>query len=546
MIRRSVIVLNILLCAILVLSVTACNAPTGEEAVRGQVEVTPAEPTSEPEEPEEMVVLDLCSLLTEEEVGQVLGVEVTASDEMGFANCSYTSADPSIPYSVSVSSAQGIEAKELNLVGVQLLLAFAVDAEALEPINQLVENAEDMTVWEVVDGVINFQEGMGAIISPVTELGEQAKWIWNPIGSYGTLMWVESETYISFNMMGMEEPSAREFAIALAPLAEGRLPGAFTVSTSGEFGGGFHFEYSSEDEAQEIVIPQQEPSGPPAVWVTTSYGETVAHIDPETNMVVSTINLGKGLADIVAGLDYLFVANSDRSSLIWIDPISETVMQEIPIESGTHLKLSLDDEYLYVGAPRWGSVEVRQRTTGDLVAQMVYANCWDIEVSEYGLWSTSGAEQEIIVDIALNTWEEANRFEPGGAVSYIKFYEGFYWLGVRDDIHKVLKVDPQTYDVVGELAIDAGEQYMSALGVGENGVWVGFSEGMMVKVDPASVEEVLRVWGLQNPVGIVGGYGSVWVTHIADDAVARLDPQTLGTIAVISVDQAPYGISLNP
>jgi hypothetical protein len=544
--RRIAVVATIFLFAIFISSITACNAPTAEEPVRGQVEVTPPKPTPVPEEPEEMVVLDLCSLLSVEEVGQVLGVEVTASDEMGFANCSYTSADPTIPYSVSVSSAQGIEAKELNLVGVQLLLAFAADPDALDEITQLVENAADLTVWEVVEGVVNFQEGLGSVITPVTELGDQARWIWNPMVGYGTLMWVEGETYISFNMMGMEESTSRESAVELAPIAKERLPGAFTVSTSGEFGGGFHFEYSSEDEPSEVALPQEQLSGPPAVWVTTDYGETVAHIDPETNMVVSTINLGKGLADIVAGLDYLFVANSDRSSLIWIDPIQETVVLEIPIESSTHLKLSLDAKYLYVGAPRWGSIEVRQRGTGDLVKQMVYANCWDIEVSEYGLWSITGAEQEIVVDIALDTWEESGRFEPGGGVSYIKFYQGYYWLGIRDDLHKVLKVDPETYDIVGELAIDAGEQYMSALGVGENGVWVGFSEGMLVKVDPASVTEVARVWGLENPVGIVGGYGSVWVTHIADDAVARLDPISMGTIAVISVDQTPYGISLNP
>jgi hypothetical protein len=512
------------------------------------VEVTPAKSTpvpQEPDEPEEIQVLDLCTLLSEGEVGEVIGVEVTASDEMGVANCTYASSDPNMPYSVSVSSAQGIEAKELNLVGVQLLLAFAADPDALEEITQLVENAADLTVWEVVEGVVNFQEGLGSVITPVTELGDQARWIWSPMVGYGTLMWVEGETYISFNMMGMEESTSRDSAVELAPIAKERLPGAFTVSTSGEFGGGFQFEYSSESEPVEMITPET-PSGPPAVWVTTDYGETLAHIDPETNMVVSTINLGKGLADIVAGLDYLFVANSDRSSLIWIDPIQEIVVQEIPIESSTHLKLSLDAEYLYVGAPRWGSIEVRQRATGDLVERMTYANCWDIEVSEYGLWSITGAEQEIVVDIALDTWEESGRIQPGGAVSYIKFYQGYYWLGVRDDLHKVLKVDPETYEIVGELEIDAGEQYMSALGVGENGVWVGFSEGMLVKVDPASVAEVSRVWGLENPVGIVGGYGSVWVTHIADDAVARLDPISMGTIAVISVDQTPYGISLNP
>jgi YVTN family beta-propeller protein len=548
MARCKISILFIFLSAILILFLAACNAPASEEPVRGQVEVTPAKPTSVPEEPEEIIVLDLCTLLTEDEVAQVLGLDVTSSDEMGVANCTYTSSDPTLPYSVSVSSAQGIEAKELNLVGIQLLLAFAPDPSALESISQLVENAESLSVLEVVQGVIEFQDEIGAEVSPVDTLDEHAQWIWNPMGSYGTLMWVEGDTYLSFNMLGMEEASGREYAIALAPLAKERLPAAFTVSTTGEFGGGFTFEYSSESEPSDITVtePDRAPSGPPAVWVTNSYGGTVSHIDPETNTVVSTIDVGKGPHDIVANLDTLIISNSDRSSLIWIDPVQERIVQEISLESGTHLKLSLDEDYLYVGAPRWGSLQIRELATGDLVEQMVYANCWDVEVSDHGLWLISGAEQELIADLSLGTWEEANIFEPGGSVSYIKFYKGYYWLGVRDELHKVLKVDAQTYEIVAEVAIDAGEQYMSALGVGENGVWVGFSEGMMVKIDPVSVQELLRVWGMENPVGIVGGYGSVWVTHIADDAVARLDPETLGLIAVISVDTAPYGIALNP
>jgi hypothetical protein len=173
------------------------------------VEVTPANPSPIPDEPEEMVVLDLCSLLTEEEVAKVLTVEVTASDEMGFANCSYTSADPTLPYSVSVSSAQGIEAKELNLVGVQLLLAFAADADALEPINQLVENAEDLSVWEIVCrgfvGVGNrgwgdqFPGGDGSNHLPRDRIGGTGKVdlesngrLWNiDVGRWGDLSFVQ-------------------------------------------------------------------------------------------------------------------------------------------------------------------------------------------------------------------------------------------------------------------------------------------------------------------------------------------------------------------
>jgi streptogramin lyase len=368
------------------------------------------------------------------------------------------------------------------------------------------------------------------------------------MGGYGTLMWVSGETYLSFNMLGMDPSEGEDFALELAPVAMERLPAAFTVSTTGEFGGGFTFEYSSGGEAQQPAMPEAEPlpSGPPAVWVNTTYGGTITHIDPQTNSVVSRIEIGEGLHDIVAGLDYLFVSHGDRSSLIWIDPILETIVQEIPIESSTHLKLSLDAEYLYIGAPRWGTLEVRHRSTGELIERMTYTNAWDVEVSEYGLWFTNGPEQEFIVDLNIGSWDEDTLFEPGGAISYIKYYKGHYWLGVRQEVHKVLKVNPSTHEIVAEIVIDAGEQYMSAMGVGEGGVWVGFSQGMLVKVDPQTGMEVLRVWGLDNPVSIAGGYGGVWVSYIAEDAVARLDPETLDPVAVISVDKAPYAIALNP
>jgi hypothetical protein len=531
-----------------VLGLSACNAPTEGEPVRGQIEVIPAQPTAMPDTPEVRVVLDLCSLLTEDEVAEEIGVPVTASADMGIANCTYTSTDTGSPYSVSVSSAQGIEAKELNLVGVQLLLAFASDQAALNSINQLVEQAETLSVWEVVDGVIQFQEDLGMEVKALESLGERARWIWNAMGGYGTLMWVQGETYLSLSIMGIDPGDAEVFALALAQLAAPRLPKAFTVSTTGEFGGGFTFEYSSEPEPAQTTKLEGEMTrtGPPAVWVTTSYGGTIAYIDPQSNSLASSISVGKGLHDIVAGLDYIFVSNGDTSSLLWVDPVFQSVINEIPIESGSHLKLSLDDEYLYIGAPRWGAVEVRRRNTGELIERMTYANCWDVEVSQHGLWLINGPEQEYIVDLNLGSWDEDLVFEPGGSISYIKYYRGYYWLGVKQDVHKILKVDPVSHEIVAELAIDAGEQYMSAMGVGESGVWVGFSEGMLVKIDPESMMERLRVWGMENPVWIIGGYGGVWVSYIAEDAVARLDPETLDPVAIISVDQAPYAIALNP
>jgi YVTN family beta-propeller protein len=545
---RSILQKIIFGCAtfLLVLMLVGCNFPGAPIAAPEPTEPPPPSPTEIIETPTP-VVLDLCTLLTDEEVQQAVGAAVESSSDMGVANCTYSAVGSDVPLSVGVSAAQGIEAKTLNMVGIQLILLFASDPSAFESLNELNENAESMSVWEVIEATIQFQDDLGAEVSPVEELGAQARWIWNPTG-YGTLMIVEDQTYLSFTMTGFEPEAGRQTAIALAPLAKDRLPVAFTVSTSGEFGGGFQFEMSEEMPTVEVAFPQPTPipSGPPAVWVTNNTGGTISHIDPATNQVVNTIWLKKGLVDIVASHDYLFVANSDESSVVWIDPVSETVSMEVPIDIGTHLKLDVDPSYLYVTGPRWGQVQIRDRITGDLIEEFVYTNCWDIAVSEYGIWFPTGAEQESVVHLDLTTRREVNQFTPGGGgVSYVKFYEGYYWLGIHGEPHKVLKVDPQTYELVAELSVETS-QYMSALGVGEGAVWAGFSEGMLIKVDPESGQELQRVNITTNPVGIAAGYGSVWTTHIADHFVSRLDSETLQLIATITVGENPFGIALNP
>jgi DNA-binding beta-propeller fold protein YncE len=533
-------------CAVflLVLVLTGCNFPGASTAAPEPTEPPLPGPTEIIETPVP-VVLDLCTLLTDEEVQEAVGAAVESSSDMGVANCTYTTVGGDVSLSVNVSAAQGIEAKTLNMVGVQLILLFAGDPSALESLNELNENAESMSVWEVVLATIQFQEDLGAEVSSVEELGAQARWIWNP-GGYGTLMIVDDQTYLSFTMIGFEPEAGRQTAIDLEPLAKERLPVAFTVSTSGEFGGGFQFEMSDEEPTAEPTLPQPTPtpSGPPAVWVTNNTGGTISHIDPATNQVVNTIWLKKGLVDIVASHDYLFVANSDESSVVWIDPVTESVHMELPIDIGTHLKLDIDPSYLYVTGPRWGQLQIRDRTTGDLIEEFVYANCWDVAASEYGIWFPTGGEQESVVHLDPATRREVSQFTPGGGgVSYVKFYEGYYWLGIHGEPHKVLKVDPQTYELVAEFSVETS-QYMSAMGVGESAVWVGFSEGMLIKIDPQSGQELQRVNITTNPVGIAAGYGSVWTTHIADHVVTRLDSETLQLITTIPVGQNPFGIAL--
>ena len=205
-------------CTILLLLISGCNFP-GVAAPTELPTEPPAPTATEILETPTPVVLDLCTLLTDEEAQQAMGAAVESSADMGVANCTYATIGTDLPQSVSVSSAQGMEAKTLNLVGVQLILAFAPDQSALGALTELVDNAENLSVWEIVKGTIDFQEDLGSQVSPVEELGSQALWVWNP-AEYGTLMIVEGETYLSFNVFGFDGEEARRIAVSLAPIAQ--------------------------------------------------------------------------------------------------------------------------------------------------------------------------------------------------------------------------------------------------------------------------------------------------------------------------------------
>jgi YVTN family beta-propeller protein len=529
-------------CTILLLLISGCNFPGAAPPTEPPTEL-PAPTATEILETPTPVVLDLCTLLTDEEAQQAMGAAVESSADMGVANCTYSTIGTDLPQSVSVSSAQGMEAKTLNLVGVQLILAFAPDQSALSALTELVDNAEDLSVWEIVQGTIAFQEDLGSQVSSVEELGSQALWLWNP-AEYGTLMIVEGETYLSFNVFGFDAEEARRIAVELAPIAQARIPASFTVSTSGEFGGGFEFEWSSEDT--EELQPTPAISGPPAVWLASQTDGTVTQIDPEDNQVLSVVLLEKGVSNVVAMHDTIYVTNHDLSSVYWIDPLSHSMIREVEIGAGTHLKIAVDAKYLYVAAPRSGRLQIRDRFSGDLMKEFSIANCWDAAISEYGLWVQTGPDMDTIVHIDPASLSEVQRVELEGGISKIKYFDGHYWLGVHGDAAKrVLKVDPQTYQVVAELTVETGET-LYGMGVGEGAVWVAFYDGTILKIDPESGQEVSRAMIPIAPGGIAAGHGAVWVTHAGDHVVTRLDPETLQVIASIPVGQYPFGIAVSP
>jgi len=70
--------------------------------------------------------------------------------------------------------------------------------------------------------------------------------------------------------------------------------------------------------------------------------------------------------------------------------------------------------------------------------------------------------------------------------------------------------------------------------VGDGSVWVGGSDGRLIRYDPRTGEDLTRT-GLDAIDTIAFGHGSVWTTDVVGETVSRYDPETLRGVAEIDV-----------
>jgi YVTN family beta-propeller protein len=67
------------------------------------------------------------------------------------------------------------------------------------------------------------------------------------------------------------------------------------------------------------------------VWATSSDHDTVSRIDPQTNLVVETIAVGKGPRFIAAGAGAVWTLNQGDGSVSRIDPATNKVAATIDV-----------------------------------------------------------------------------------------------------------------------------------------------------------------------------------------------------------------------
>lgn len=258
------------LMVILTLAFTlSCNALS--ELTAGE-DVPPTEPPPATEAPEPTVVeqpagrvqLDPCSLLTEEEVGAVLGGPVQIQPSMGTGGCVYLlqSDNPSVMVQLALSAAQGNEAKVFTVLSLGLLAGFSGDPEIQAGFEEVNSQLPDLTLLEAVSRMAELFRETGVNLIEADGPGEHATWLVyeNEFYSQGTLILVSGEEYVSLTQIGGDMAVAFEQLGNLGGTVFDRLPESFyMLDEDGD--GSFSFGLGEEDEPAPTVAP--EPTVPP-------------------------------------------------------------------------------------------------------------------------------------------------------------------------------------------------------------------------------------------------------------------------------------------
>src|SRR5262245_50771824 len=104
----------------------------------------------------------------------------------------------------------------------------------------------------------------------------------------------------------------------------------------------------------------------------------------------------------------------------------------------------------------------------------------------------------------------------------------------------VARVDPETGEVTGWVAVDVPPDGESSIGAGEGAIWAisdgdGCSGCVLVRIDPETVEITDAHAIPEGGTAVCAGLGGIWITYATEDRVAHVDPGTGEVVAQIDV-----------
>jgi YVTN family beta-propeller protein len=275
----------------------------------------------------------------------------------------------------------------------------------------------------------------------------------------------------------------------------------------------------------------------------TGPSATLRQIDPATNRVATTIEIGSDPSGIAVGEGAVWVTDRDDNTLSRID-LETRAVKAVPVDPSP-MGVATGDGVVWV-ASSYGAgtslLSIEPTTLGITSTSRVPSG--PVAVGDGTVWTGGNLvlahwapRLAYLGEIAVLNLGYSRTADPteGLAVG-----EGAVWVA-NAALKKVLRIDLEAKQVVAEIELGFAPSDVAA---GLGGVWVSDGTGnSVVRIDPATnrVRQTIRVG--RRPFSLAVGDGAVWVANSRDGTVSRIDPERGTVVSTISVGHHPTHIA---
>jgi YVTN family beta-propeller protein len=230
--------------------------------------------------------------------------------------------------------------------------------------------------------------------------------------------------------------------------------------------------------------------GEGSVWVANAKAHTVSRVDPATNKVVATIQLDGQVNAVTVSPGAVWATNFADSGVVRIDPQTNKVVATIPNQLGP-------SDVSFGSGAMW--VANRADTAHGLTRIDPATNQVQAQIDT---GSAQGLACTAVVALAQTVW----------TVNLV----------LGDGTSVVLKrIDPATNKIIATIPIPGVVPFHFA--ADEHGVWVFGPDAGVLRIDPQT-NQVVGQLAMTNGAGVALGAGSVWVANGAAGTLTRITP----------------------
>ena len=275
--------------------------------------------------------------------------------------------------------------------------------------------------------------------------------------------------------------------------------------------------------------------GARSIWSKSLTDPLLSRIDPRTNRLVATINVGTGHGDIAFGHGSVWVTSFDEDAVSRIDPHTNRVLAKIPTGGLAPVGVTATPEAVWVanhhGDPT-GSVTRINPRSNRVVAKIPlgapeFAGGPANMVTAFGDVWVDIPNQSVIVRIDAGTNRVVARIDVETGCGQLAADDAVVWFA-EGCSSAVLRIDPRTNRIAAR--IETGNAPAFPIAVGGGSVWVGTNDQRLLRIDPSTNAVVSRTEvrlspNTDHPAFFVAyAEGSLWLADAEGGRILRIQP----------------------